>query len=102
VSHVSGGHDPLSDEVAQQYERWVYPATIEDLLAWLTRRWQWFDPAHAHTLMWPDREYPEGLDILVAGCGSHQAAVIAFTNPTAHVVGIDVSAASFAPSRISR
>lgn len=96
VGNVSGAHDPLSDEVAQQYERWVYPAPIEDLPIWVTRHWQWFDPSHAHTLMWPDREYPEGLDILVAGCGSNQAAVIAFTNPTAHVVGIDVSASSLA------
>lgn len=96
VSHVPRAHDPLTDEVARQYERWVYPAPIEDLPTWLEDRWQWFDPSHAHHLFWPDRDYPVGLDILVAGCGTNQAAVIAYTNPSAHVVGIDVSEASLA------
>ena len=91
--------DPLADIVSAQYERWIYPAPIEDLPAWLESSWQWFDPSHAHRLMWPDREYREGMDILVAGCGTNQAAVIAFTNPTAHVVAIDVSTASLAHHR---
>ena len=86
--------DPLGDVVSQQYERWVYPAPIADLEAWLQDSWQWFDPSHAHRLMWPDREYAEGMDILVAGCGTNQAAVIAYTNPSARVVAIDVSSAS--------
>ena len=34
------------------------------------------------------------LDILVAGCGTNQAAVIAYTNRAAKVVGIDISQAS--------
>jgi SAM-dependent methyltransferase len=86
--------DPLRDVVSQQYERWVYPAPIQDLDAWLQGSWQWFDPSHAHRLMWPDRDYRAGMDILVAGCGTNQAAVIAYTNPTARVVAIDVSRSS--------
>ena len=86
--------DPLNDVVASQYERWVYPAPIDDLPGWLESNWQWFDPSHAHALLWPDRDYPRGLDILVAGCGTHQGAVIAYTNPSARVVAIDVSRAS--------
>ena len=86
--------DPLGDVVSQQYEKWVYPAPIEDLEDWLRGSWQWFDPSHAHRLMWPDRDYQPGMDILVAGCGTNQAAVIAFTNPSARVVAIDVSSAS--------
>jgi len=86
--------DPLGDVVSQQYESWVYPAPIQDLDAWLQGSWQWFDPSHAHRLMWPDRDYPTGMDILVAGCGTNQAAIIAFTNPTARVVAVDVSNAS--------
>jgi len=82
---------PLTDEVNAQYEKWVYPAPIEDLDEWLRDSWQWFDPSHAHRLFWPDREYPEGMDILVAGCGTNQAAVIAYTNPSAHVIAVDVS-----------
>lgn len=86
--------DPLGDVVSHQYEAWAYPAPIEDLERWLEGSWQWFDPSHAHRLMWPDRDYPQGMDILVAGCGTNQAAVIAYTNPSARVVAIDVSNAS--------
>lgn len=85
---------PLSDVVAGQYEKWVYPEPIKDLPAWLASNWQWFDPSHAHRLFWPDRDYCADLDILIAGCGTNQAAVFAYTNPAARVVGIDVSAAS--------
>ena len=86
--------NPLSDVVAGQYERWVYPEPIQDLPAWLASNWQWFDPSHAHRLFWPDRDYRPNLDILIAGCGTNQAAVFAYTNPAARVVAIDVSDAS--------
>lgn len=85
---------PLSDAVARQYERWAYPAPINDLQAWLVDNWQWFDPSHAHRLFWPDRPAPAAMDILVAGCGTNQAAVLALNNPGATVVGIDVSSTS--------
>jgi SAM-dependent methyltransferase len=92
--------DPLDDLVSRQYEQWTYPAPIFDIPSWLQHNWQWFDPSHAHKLMWPDRESQPGLDILVAGCGTNQAAVIAYTNPTAHVIGIDVSDASLSHHRL--
>jgi SAM-dependent methyltransferase len=85
---------PLSDLVARQYERWAYPAPIPDLNAWLVDNWQWFDPSHAHRLFWPDRPAPSDMDILIAGCGTNQAAVFALNNPRAKVVGIDVSSTS--------
>jgi SAM-dependent methyltransferase len=37
---------------------------------------------------------PSGMDILIAGCGTNQAAVFALNNPRAKVVGIDVSSTS--------
>ena len=42
-------------------------------------------------MFWPDRNYKPDIDILVAGCGTNQAAVLAFTNPEAKVVALDVS-----------
>jgi ubiquinone/menaquinone biosynthesis C-methylase UbiE len=42
-------------------------------------------------VLWPDRDYRPGLDILIAGCGTNQAAIFAFSNPTANVVAIDIS-----------
>ena len=45
-------------------------------------------------LLWPNREYREGLDVLVAGCGTWQSAKYALTHPGARVVAIDVSTTS--------
>ncbi|HEX7380922.1 MAG TPA: class I SAM-dependent methyltransferase [Nevskiaceae bacterium] len=44
--------------------------------------------------MWPDRDDRPELDILIAGCGTNQAAVFARGNPGARVVAIDVSQSS--------
>jgi SAM-dependent methyltransferase len=83
--------DPRADVVSRQYERWRYPHPIQDLEAWVDNRWDWFDPSHAHRILWPDRECKSDLDILIAGCGTNQAAVYAFNNPAAKVVAVDVS-----------
>jgi SAM-dependent methyltransferase len=83
--------DPLSDAVSSQYQRWRYPEPIVDLPAWLENNWQWFDPSHSHRMFWPERDQVNGLDILVAGCGTNQAAVLAYTNPGARILAIDVS-----------
>ena len=83
--------DPRSDVVVRHYERWRYPPPIPDLEKWAASSWQWFDPLYAHRMLWPDREYKPDLDILIAGCGTNQAACFAFTNPAAKVVAVDVS-----------
>jgi SAM-dependent methyltransferase len=83
--------DPRADLVARQYEKWTYPEPIQNLETWLSSNWQWFDPSHAHRVLWPDRPHKADIDILIAGCGTNQAAVIAYTNPAAKVVAIDVS-----------
>jgi SAM-dependent methyltransferase len=84
-------NDPRADVVSHQYERWTYPEPIQDLEAWLSGHWQWFDPSHAHRILWPDRDYKPDLDMLIAGCGTNQAAVFAYTNRAAKVVAVDVS-----------
>jgi hypothetical protein len=61
--------------VSRQYERWRYPPPVEDLAAWSATNWDWFHPVHAHRIFWPDRDYRPDLDILIAGCGTNQAAV---------------------------
>ncbi|WP_375489515.1 class I SAM-dependent methyltransferase [uncultured Mycobacterium sp.] len=86
--------DPGADIVGRQYERWRYPLPIEDLSVWTANHWEWFDPSHAHRVFWPDRDYKPDLDILIAGCGTNQAAVFAFTNPAAKVVAVDISQSS--------
>lgn len=86
--------DPHTDVVSRQYQRWRYPPPLEDLEAWTDTNWDWFDPLHSHRVLWPDREYKPDLDILIAGCGTNQAAVFAFTNPAAKVVAVDISRSS--------
>ena len=88
--------EQANDAVRQQYEDWPYPPPIRNLDTWLQNNWQWFDPSHAHRQLWPDRADTEGLEILIAGCGTNQAAIFAYTNPTARVVGLDVSQAGLA------
>jgi SAM-dependent methyltransferase len=84
-------NDARADVVSSQYERWRYPPPVQDLAAWSATNWDWFDPVHAHRIFWPDRDYRPDLDILIAGCGTNQAAVFAFSNPAASVVGVDIS-----------
>ena len=48
-------------------------------------------PAIATRIFWPDRPYQADIDILIAGCGTNQAAVFAYNNRAAQVVAIDVS-----------
>ncbi len=91
--------NPRADVVAHQYEKWQYPEPIQNLETWLSNNWQWFDPSHAHRILWPDRPLQADLDILIAGCGTNQAAVFAYTNRASKVVAIDVSQPSLDHSK---
>ena len=90
---------PRADIVAQQYEKWQYPEPIQNLEFWLRDNWQWYDPSHAHRILWPDRPYQPDMDILIAGCGTNQAAVFAYTNRAAKVVAVHVSQPSLDHTR---
>jgi len=50
-------------------------------------------------LTWPDERPRAGLEILVAGCGTSQAARYALREPDAHVTAIDVSETSLRHTR---
>ena len=69
------------NDVRRQYEKWIYPVPIDDLEA--DRRAGTFDlsdPALFRRKLWPRPIEPANLKILVAGCGTMQAARIAFRN----------------------
>ncbi|MDP2792838.1 MAG: methyltransferase, partial [Sulfurisoma sp.] len=75
------------------YECHPYPPPVDDLDRY---RKSWNDArrrADAH-LFWPDEPYRDDRAILVAGCGTSQAAKYALRWPKAKVTGIDVSATS--------
>jgi len=89
------------DTVKAQYEEWVYPLPIPDLAEAISGGlYDRSDPALIRRKLWPRNVEPAALDILVAGCGSNQAAHYAFTNPESHVVGIDISATSLDHQRL--
>jgi SAM-dependent methyltransferase len=75
------------------YERHPYPPPVDDLdryrERWDNRRRR----ADSH-LFWPDEPYREDRSVLVAGCGTSQAAKHAMRWPRAQVIGIDVSTTS--------
>ncbi len=84
----------VAAEVQDFYERHPYPPPTETLDRY-GRRWKDKSRRCAdHHLFWPARTYKEDLSILVAGCGTSQAAKHALHCPTAHVTGSDVSATS--------
>jgi len=102
ASAPQGAVSPLDDAIAQQYGRWIYPRPTRDLEVHCRARRDVCDPALVHRLFWPDRDYPQPLEILVAGCGSNQAADIAYNNRNARVLGIDVSEPSLSHERYLR
>jgi SAM-dependent methyltransferase len=81
--------------VGDFYESHPYPPPVDDLDAY---RASWDDRrrrADSH-LFWPAQPFRDGRSVLVAGCGTAQAARYALRWPRARVVGIDVSATSIA------
>ena len=89
-SRVSAGVDPICDF----YTSHPYPPPLENL----DRARDLWQDDNVHRAEWhlffPHRQYHPDFAVLVAGCGTWQAAKFAFTHPQAHVVGIDVSTAS--------
>jgi SAM-dependent methyltransferase len=84
----------VTDEVQRFYDRYPYPRPIDSLEHY---RQLWQDPQRRradHHLFWPASPYREDHEILVAGCGTSQAAKHALRWPAAHVTGIDFSATS--------
>lgn len=82
---------PTADVITRQYAKWMYPNPIPELSAWVKDNWEWYDPSHAYRMFWPSARLDPRMEILVAGCGTNQAAVFAYQNPEARIVAVDVS-----------
>jgi SAM-dependent methyltransferase len=81
------------DPIEAFYERHPYPPPVADLSGTAAGR----DDRQrrvAHHLVWPRRQPETIASMLVAGCGTSQAARHALRNPDVRVVGIDVSTTS--------
>jgi SAM-dependent methyltransferase len=83
-----------ADAVQAFYDAHPYPPPVEDLDSY---RQRWGDEGRRRAdyhLYWPRVLYREDLAVLVAGCGTSQAARHALRQPATRVVGIDVSVTS--------
>jgi SAM-dependent methyltransferase len=88
------GRDGTGDSVQAFYDLHPYPPPVDDLEGY-RQRWQDEGRRRAdYHLHWPDRAYRVDLTVLVAGCGTSQAAKHALRQPAYHVVGIDISETS--------
>jgi SAM-dependent methyltransferase len=84
----------IAAEVQAFYDHYPYPPPRDDLASY---RDLWRDPQRRRAdfhLFWPARRYREDYSILVAGCGTRQAARHAIRWPSAQVTGIDFSETS--------
>jgi SAM-dependent methyltransferase len=84
----------VAEEVRHFYDRYPYPPPVDSLEKyrglWENRQRRLAD----YHLFWPSRPYREDQSILIAGCGTSQAAKHALRWPEAEVTGIDCSATS--------
>src|SRR5215475_10532344 len=86
--------DTITDAVTRQYEIFPYPPPDS------SGKWdaaiEGGDPSIFSPLLWPEGRPRSDLRILVAGCGTIQAARYALRNPSCSVLGIDLSEAAIA------
>jgi SAM-dependent methyltransferase len=83
-----------AEQVQDFYDRFPYPPPVDSLEQY-GRVWQDQRKRRAEFhLLWPGRPYREDFSILVAGCGTSQAAKHALRWPAAQVTAIDFSATS--------
>ena len=90
----------VSTLVAKQYEAFAYPQPFADLTEAIGGGYyQVGDPSLYGPVLWPTGRPQKPLSILVAGCGTVQAAYAAYRNREDQVVGIDLSDSSLAHER---
>ena len=85
------------EKLKSQYSKYIYPKPCENIEKEYIKvnRYQECDPNYHWHKLWPEKKYErKKLNILVAGCGSDQAAILAKCNPIHNFTGIDISAAS--------
>src|SRR5918995_207032 len=83
-----------TDPIYQFYTKHPYPPPLDNLDR-ARDMWQDQNIHHAeYHVLWPHKPYRADLDVLIAGCGTWQAAKYAICHPGARVTGIDVSPTS--------
>lgn len=76
------------------YNNYIYPKPVEDINKEIIHlgKVPYADPNFSWHLLWPEKIFnSKNLNILIAGCGSDQAAILAKCNPGHIFTGIDLS-----------
>lgn len=84
----------MAELVRDFYDRYPYPPPVDSLEKY---RLLWKDPRRRRAdfhLHWPASPYREDFSLLIAGCGTSQAAKHALRWPSAHITAIDISSTS--------
>ena len=88
-----------ASEVRDFYEKMPYPAPVESLERNVRRYTNPLYRRALHHLIWPTGQSRANPEILIAGCGTSQAARYALREPNAHVTAIDISETSIRHTR---
>src|SRR3954453_20206668 len=92
--------EDVSKLVARQNDAFAYPPPADDLEQLVASGAVYTgDPSLYAPCLWPQGRPAGPLRILVAGCGTIQAAYAAYMNKTDEVVGVDLSETSLGPER---
>jgi SAM-dependent methyltransferase len=86
--------DAVSQRVQTFYERHPYPPPVDSLDKYRGLSQDRQRRRADFHLVWPAQRYREDHSILIAGCGTSQAAKHALRWPSARITGVDFSAAS--------
>src|SRR5215467_14796965 len=97
MSQQEEKHSPIpgvAAKVQDFYEQYPYPRPVDSLEKYQRLGQDRQGRRAEYHLFWPVRPYRDDHSILIAGCGTSQAAKHALRWPAAQVIGIDFSATS--------
>ena len=80
--------------IESQYNKYIYPKPVSDINLEIINKKiaSYADPNYSWHLLWPEKEHQSSnLKILIAGCGSDQAAILSMCNRNHNFYGIDLS-----------
>ncbi len=86
----------MTDGIKKQYENWIYPRPVFDLDAYCRQSFHYHDLKELKSFIENYIGSRQISDVLIAGCGTNQAATHAYRNPEIQYTAIDVSSASLA------
>ena len=76
------------------YNNFIYPKPVENIDEEIikTGKVPYADPNFSWHILWPEKNHlSKKLNVLIAGCGSDQAAILAKCNPDHFFTGVDLS-----------